>query len=153
MVLEQDPVHQLQIQSYVWPGSCQTYIWRCVSTNNVQRCCVWRSKKTLATFPLLCSYLAGRVNCPTQFYLLLHAREPVSNEVPNLGLGPKWDHSPNLVQKSPYFACKSQIDVNLVQTPKNGPLRCDYMVFKAFCAFCKFCGIFMKITTKSPKRV
>ena len=31
------------------------------------------------------------------------------NEVPNLGLGPKWDHSPNLVPKSLNFACKSQI--------------------------------------------
>ena len=31
--------------------------------------------------------------------------------------------------------------------------RRDYTVFKAFFAFCKFCGIFMKITTKSPKRV
>ena len=31
--------------------------------------------------------------------------------------------------------------------------RRDNTVFKAFFAFCKFCGIFMKITTKSPKRV
>jgi len=29
----------------------------------------------------------------------------------------------------------------------------DYTVFEAFFAFCKFFGIFMKITTKSPKKV
>ena len=31
--------------------------------------------------------------------------------------------------------------------------RRDYTVFEAFFAFCKFFGIFMKITTKSPKKV
>ena len=60
-----------------------------------------------------------------------------------------WDLVQIWPQKSPNFACKSQI---WYKRPKMVPkkcqfcIKCDYTVFnfKAFFAFCKFCAIFWK---------
>ena len=45
--------------------------------------------------------------CPSVKYIL-HFTFCASNEVPNLGLGPNWDQSPEMVPKKCQF-CKSQI--------------------------------------------
>ena len=118
------------------------------------------------------------------------------NEVPNLGLGPKWDQSPNLVPKKSQFCmqvpnfwpwgvtlcCKEELEQNRLLWSmcaclwNNASYRCfggcwaagqkwypkglnfalnvaTTRFLKPFFAFCKFCGIFMKITTKSPRKV
>ena len=72
MVLEQDPVYPgAQVENHnilrhIFGGALAPTTFKDVVSGQL--------KKKL---PLICSYLAGLVDCPTQFHLSLHAREPV----------------------------------------------------------------------------